>query len=321
MPPTVFIVGVGRSGTTLIYRIVQRLFRRRFGRDYTSSYEPLIWNRELFDREYEDCAHLFGKTSSLSVEGIYVHQQLPMFIEQPGSLADYAWSPLLQHFSREHGPTLPHVAKFIRMNGRLPLLRRLHPDAKIIVLLRNPVDSVNSVKGKFDYYGEDFYPSDFPRFCAERQAQLLLDPSQATWAERSAEYVLQMAMAAIEFTADDRNTLVVDYDQTAQAPGRLVRSLCRFLDFELEEKTLSVAQKRAGPVTPSVTLSEEEYEDASRYLAPYVRATAPYGPDLETLDAALSAKYLGRLTAPPLDTSLEGLTTNRLRALLRRAKG
>ena len=321
MPPAVFVVGVGRSGTTLIYRIVQRLFRRRFGRDYTSSYEPLIWNRELFDRDYEDCAHLFGKTSSLSVEGMYVHQQLPMFIDAPKDLSDYTALPLLRHFSREQGPTLPHVAKFIRMNGRLPLLRLLHPEAKIIVLLRNPVDSVNSVKGKFDYYGEDFYPSDFPRFCAERAGKLLLDPAQASWAERSAEYVLQMAMAAMAFAIDDRNTLVVDYDQTAQAPGRLVRSLCRFLEFEIEEKTLSVAQKRAGPVTPSVTLSQEEYEDASRYLEPYVRATAPYGPNLEALDATLVAKYEGRLTAPPLDTSLAGLTTNRLRALLRRAGG
>lgn len=319
-PPAVFIAGVGRSGTTLIYRIVQQMFGAAFGTAYYSTYEPMIWNWTLFNRPYEECRPLFGKTASLSFEGMYAHQRIPMFIRNPDEAAAYDWSPLFLHLSREKGPRMPHLAKLIRMNGRLPLLRRLHPEAKIILVVRNPVAAVNSLKGRFSYYGDDFYPTDFPRFCREVGTGLRLDPADASWAERQAEYVLHMTEAASRFAATDTLTRVIDYDVLGHHSEALTDALCSFLDIPITPEFIEVARTPAGPVTNTISLTREEFLDAQAYLAPYADAGAPWVLDLEALAAKVNERFQGPFSSTPVDTSLEGATTNRLRALLRRAR-
>lgn len=314
----VFVVGVGRSGTTLVYRTLQQIFSGLHGEDYASTYEPLIWNHELFDRPYEDCAPLFGKTASLSAEGIYLHQKIPLFIEQPEPIETYLWSPVIRHISALHGPGKPHLAKFIRMSGRLPLLRKLNARAKIVIVVRNPLDLVNSVKFKFSYFGDDFYSSDFARFCREREGKLLLDPENNSWAQRQAEYAYQMSCASLAFAASDKQTLVIDYDQLNAGEFSLAAKLCKFLGLETTEDAVVRSRQKRGPTTQSVQLQPSEFEQIKPYLSAYTRIDPDVVISNERLQRQIAMKYAAPFSGVALDESLEGLTTNRLRAMLRR---
>ena len=242
-----------------------------------------------------------------------------MFIQVPEAAERYLWSPLFRHLSSAHGPDTPHVAKFIRANGRLPLLRALNPHAKIILSIRNPVDLVNSVKHKFSYFGDDFYPSDFARFCRERSGQLLLNEAQNSWAERQAEYALQMTAAALDFASTDSQTLVLDYDARAKDAPRLLQDFCEFLSCPVHESVVQVAQTRTGPTTHGVNLSRDEFDDACKYLDAYAQLDGVVL-DSGTLRENLNARYQDQFSAEPLDEALEGLTTNRLRNLLLQAR-
>ena len=63
----VFVFGIGCSGTTMIYSLMQSIFSQLYGDSYFSSYEPFIWDKDKFNGPYEKVSGLFGKTSSMSI--------------------------------------------------------------------------------------------------------------------------------------------------------------------------------------------------------------------------------------------------------------
>ena len=82
----------------MTYDLLQSIFERKYGTSYFSSYEPYIWNREKFNCPYKDAASLFGRTSSLSIEGIHSHVTTPMFVDN--ALCDkHQYDEFLQHFT------------------------------------------------------------------------------------------------------------------------------------------------------------------------------------------------------------------------------
>lgn len=313
----VFVFGVARSGTTVTYALTQKIFARLFPDGFLSTYEPFIWDGELFNCPYDEAKKYFGKTSSLSIEGIYQHLQLPMFVKSPPALDESLDSAFFRHF---HSTDAPHVAKFIRGNGRMAVMRALNPTAKFVLIIRNPVDVINSAKHKLSFYGEDFYPSDFPRFCEQLQVcgKLILDQNGATWAEKQAEYCYQMCRAALEFAAQDENTLVVEYEKLSNGSPEVVEQLCLFLGTKFEGEYAEFLNKPTGPTTGSITLSREEFEEILPYAHHYQELLSRnmIFPG-ESLDETLK-KYRDRCITHPTDISLEGVTTNRLRNEIRK---
>lgn len=315
----VFVFGVGRSGTTMMYRLVQQAYLQKFGSDFKSTYEPFIWNRELFNGLYENVLTNFGKTASLSIEGIYHHLSLPLFSgELPNKKVQD--NDFLNHFAVGESPAKPHVAKFIRANGRMALFRRLNPSAKFILMLRNPVDVLNSVKHKFSFFGDDFYPSDYPRFCSELEDKLVRQPSEATWARRNAEYVYQMNLAAVEFAVSDKNTMIVEYDKyKAELPESAVR-VCDFLELAFSETVSKAATTSKGPVTSSISLSQGEFDEALEYGKLYWQMCEKFRLYSPLTADGLTQRYEGRCTQPDMDKSYDGLTTNQLRRIILKQK-
>ncbi len=170
------------------------------------------------------------------------------------------------------------------------------------------------------YFGDDFYPSDFPRFCRERSDRLVLDPERNSWAERQAEYVLQMTEAALTFARQDHQTLLLDYDQHFEDGDALAKMICDFLRVPLSENAARIAKSKAGPVTDSTMLTRGEFELARRYLGPYAKSGPGELLEENALLESIAARYVPPFAEAELDESLEGLTTNRLRNLLRRQK-
>lgn len=318
MAMDVFIFGVGCSGTTMTYSLLQGIFSEIYEADYYSTYEPFIWDKKKFNIPYEQAADLFGKTASISVEGIYHHSMTPMFTGKV-SRRFYKKNEFFRHFSASHGPHQPHLAKLIRGNGRMSIFRAINPKARFLLVLRNPVDNINCAKHKFSFFGEDFYPSDYPRFCQQvkKESGLVLDEEESNWAQRQAEYCYQMNRAALEFAIQDKHTYIIEYDAFIRDMPAAVNGLCDFLDTPVLGEYTDKLQQPTGPVTASNALSQAEYESIMSYDRLYSDLCEQAGVVRGKDTAAIHAQYDGNCDAIDLDTRHEGLTTNRLRRVIR----
>ena len=311
----VFVFGVGRSGTTMMYRLVQQMYLQRLDDNFRSTYEPFIWDRSLTNKLYENVTKIFGKTASLSIEGIYNHLSIPLFLEKASDIK-IPDNDFFYHFSNENKNSIPHIAKFIRANGRMSLFRYLNPSAKFILMIRNPVDVLNSVKHKFSFFGDDFYPSDYPRFCHELGDKLIRQPPEATWATRNAEYVYQMNLAAIEFSVSDKNTLIVEYNKYKAEPSESAAEVCEFLELEFDDSIGSEARTSKGPVTPSIALSQGEFDEVLEYGRLHRTMCEEFNLSTPFTINELVCRYEGHCTQPDMNTSYEGLVTNQLRRII-----
>ena len=170
----VAVLGVGRSGTTMIYKILQDILYYDTENRLDCVYEPFLWDRKTFDGPYEQVTRSFENIDALSYEGIYNHKKLPLFIPEQydlrGEPSAYAY---IKDFSTplQKGNSL--LIKLIRANGRFSLLKQCAPDLKSIFIIRNPIDVINSVINLFSFYGDDFYSSDFPRLIIESSNGLI----------------------------------------------------------------------------------------------------------------------------------------------------
>jgi len=316
-----FIFGVGCSGTTMIYSLLQSIFTRAYGENYYSTYEPFIWDREKFNRPYKKAGSLFGRTSSISVEGIYNHVKTPMFVDS-ASGDDYIDNEFFRHFTAAFGPGQPQLAKLIRGNGRMAVFRALNPQARFVLVLRNPVDNINCAKYKFSFYGEDFYPSDYPRFCEQLKKgnKLVLDQENANWAQRQAEYCYQMNRAAVDFAVLDKHTKILEYDSFTRDKSSFVMELCDFLETPFSDDYPDQLQRPVGSVTASNVLSQSEYETIFPYDRLYREVCERAGVARGKSAADIQHQYNGKCSAADFDSEHEESATNRLRRVINAQK-
>lgn len=314
-----FIFGVGCSGTTMSYNLLQGVFTNLYGENYFSSYEPFIWDKDKFNIPYKDASALFGRTSSLSVEGIYFHTQTPMFITGDFN-KNLINNKFFNRFSSISNFNPPHLVKFIRGNGRMPLFRKLNPEAKFLLMLRNPMDNINCAKYKFSFYGEDFYPSDYPRFCEELEDHLFMKKEVSCWAQRQAEYCYQMNRAALEFAVADENTLIFEYDEFIKNKRVSLSKLCKLLNIPFNPSLLKALETQTGPSTGNISLSQAEFEAIFPYSILYKKLCKKMGIRTGKRIAEIERKYNGKCTEDNLNTDYIESTTNPLRHIIRRQK-
>ena len=256
------IVAVGRSGTTIIHRLMLEIYVDRFGSDFDCLYEPFVWDSTAIGHYPLDGAResQFGRRDAMSEEGLYLHTKTPLFAD----------GPLPADTERQLGSylksstTKPLLAKFIRANGRLPLLDRLYPDGRFVLTVRNPLDVVNSVLTKFSFFGAEFHKNDYPRFAADiaRLHGMKLEPEHLLPAAyRAGLWCHFMNQYALRHAAGKPNYKVVVYEDFAKNREAYTRAICEHIGTPYKDAYGAATVKPVGKVThgaPALARSDLE---------------------------------------------------------------
>ena len=267
----VLISGIGRSGTTMMYQQIGRMMREAF-RATRYRYEPYLWDLNV---PYTAQAHF--SQQDLSSFGMHVHQAAPLFLTGDHPVHDEFLDAVFGHKADKPGDPAPPdswLVKIIRGNGRLePYLRRF-PELKVILCLRNPIDTLNSSLGMFSFTGEEFHRSDTPRLLAEvgeRFPHIALPQSPTpTNLATSAIWWRAFTEASLQTAADfpDRCYLFTHETFVAQPEAETSR-LTDFLGFSSADTFRSNINGPAGRKTSNSYLLSADIAELSPHLAYY----------------------------------------------------
>jgi len=294
---TINILGVGRSGTSALYSIIQKMAEDQLDGEVESIYEPFLRDQTLCGGDINELSIRanFKYIDSLSLEGMYNHSILPMLIKHPKQYKDNVFLNKLYgrqkqkgalHFWQKKQDNKKHrLVKYIRANGRYHLLNEVEPDAKSIFIIRNPFDVGNSVKRMFSFYGGEFHKDDQRRFIDEVNNVYGTNYEKETFENYLDEqlfYWYYMNRFALEsFETSKKKPLVVCYEMYVSDRKHILENICDHLAFNFDEKYISTAASVVGPKTKQKTLSTSEYKVADKYLTKYFHLLdthhIPYG--------------------------------------------
>lgn len=247
----VVIFGVGRSGTTALFKYMSRAFAL-LEADPEIRYEPFLWN--LDGSTPLDTS--FGNTAAHSIPGLYAHTRTPMFTQATDL-------PTLDRFVSDLSiQSTPSLVKFIRVCGRVEYFLNAWPNAKFVYIFRNPCSVINSVLPMFDFFGSEFHKTDKSRFPQETGIDAAVF-EQASYPQKQLMYWRAMNDAALLSSQKfpDRilpiaqEALMVDPEQTL----RTISDFC----FGGEAVTDDFMAGLAGGETPR-PLSYNFYNMASQ---------------------------------------------------------
>ncbi len=317
-PLRVIIFGAGRSGTTALYTLVQEIILDRPDHGADFIYEPFLRDKTFFNGRYNDVAKNAPLIDSLSFEGIFNHLQLPLFINDPQL---YEENDFLKRTLEPSGPGHHIAAKFIRANGRYPLLKQLFPDFKYIFITRNPADVVNSITRRFSFYGGEFHKDDYPRFI--RQVNRLYGTSHTPGTISSIEekelffweYSNRFALESIEKAGED--VLVICHEAYAADREYYARRICAFLETGYKEAYLEAAHAPAGPITTRFEVNPAVFDLYRRYLTGYFQLLRRFRIDIPCNEADILSKYRVTASARPAERPVYGLHGRAIAAKLK----
>ncbi|MEQ8300741.1 MAG: sulfotransferase [Hyphomonas sp.] len=316
------VSGVGRSGTTMAYSALLAAARAQdpgtLGR-----YEPFLWGAPTWDKLPGDIGDAFSRTDSINARGVYAHTESPLFHD--------ASHPALDSFIDETLPVgRPVVAKVIRGAGRLGAFLERDPDLKIVHLIRNPLDVVNSALLYFSFFGGEFHPSDEPRFNVEAAARFgdMHRPTfELTEAERSLEWWRLMNEAAYQSAQRFPKRLkIVPYEHLmADLPG-VMTGIVEFLGGSANLIDASGLSENVGPVTRWTSLQAVDRDAILPHVDAYFDDLRIFGVnrnpvDIAAMKARLLEKYAACKAGPAFTPQLEpSLAPTRVRSIAVKAR-
>jgi len=283
--PPVLIAGVGRSGTTAAFELLHGWLGAS-GRLGATCNEPSVWDSAALFRDGALNPDAFT-TQAYSARGILTHVETPLFLTGPDAAHD--------EFVRGLVPDGGGLVKMIRACGRLESWSRLHPGAKIVGVVRNPFDSLNSAHLHFSLLGDEFHVSDKRRLGAEIAARFgetpelpgSPDDKEHAWA---GYWWLYMNRALIEHrAAAPDNVFLLPYELLLENEAVARDRLAGFLGLDpADAPVVTEGRKRTGVTSKANrVLIEEEVEflkDFQRWYEDFL-----LGP-LET-DGLVSDRY------------------------------
>lgn len=318
MAKKIFIIGIGRSGTTAIYSILQRIIRIQLQKGVEFVYEPFLWDRSVFNKMYTDINDEFDNVSSLSVDAIYNHKKLPLFIDEE-HVHKYLNNGFVQSLTEPEVPNNILLAKYIRANGRILLLKQLAPDAKFIFLLRNPLDVINSSINMFSFYGGELFSSDYSRF--RRQVKEIWGENAASHKLRDVsecDYWFYMNRFVVDrYDDNDSNILPVFYENYIQNRGAELLRICEFMNVKFDQSYVAESERKIGPSNSFSNLTKRGYQSLLPYLERYQEFANILGQNID-LDK-INNKYQSRKFSESYLTRYDGKTVFYIkRALVKR---
>lgn len=315
------ILGVGRSGTTAIYTFLQEILMNQFGNDVDFVYEPFLWNKDVFNGKHSDVIGNFKYMDSISIEGIYHHQKLPLFIENPGK---YKKNEYLKSFFFRSNSRKNILIKCVRANGRFLLLNKICPKCKFIFIIRNPLDVINSVIVRFSFFGGEFHRDDFKRFADE--VNVLYGANQKievvkTQVEKEVLYWYYMNKFALEsFVKVKPKPLIICYEDYISQRKEWVDKICSFLELTPKDKFYSFSETPGGSKTETVNLNKQELKLLTWYLKKYQELLKIAGIGNSINYDKLIAKYEKFVPGDNREALVLGRTPNHMNNLIKKMR-
>jgi len=301
----VLVSGIGRSGTTMMYQQIALMMRDAFEAP-RFRYEPYLWNLNPSNTKLAN----YGP-ESLSARGMQVHQNAPLFLDGFHPIHEaFLWSLYGGAQSLPGDPEFPDawLAKIIRGSGRLESYLQAFPDLKIVICLRNPLDTLNSSLGMFSFTGEEFHVSDAPRLFAEVAQQLphldLPDPNTASHLEISAVWWRAFTEWSLRVARKypDR-CFVFRHELMAEREDALIDQLTDFLGFSSSRVFKMGLGETAGRKTTATHLLAADIAQMQPHLSYYLDEclAEDMSPDeRQRLEGRLLQRYAGGEFSPQL---------------------
>ena len=258
------VAGVGRSGTTAIYEALQNLAASGGGFDHF--YEPYLWGPPTWGPRFRSVATAFTTTNSIHAYGLRCHLETPLF-------ASDAQERLAAHGDFVHSlfkDGRSSLAKIIRGCGRLSDYLELRPEVKMVFVMRNPLDCVNSILENFSFFGDEFHPSDLPRFRRELEALGRPQPAFATECEAATAWWREMNEAALRsFEGHEERVFIAPYEAYSSDHEATARLLAEFLTSGVKNKKTTTLDRPVGPISRRINLRTDDRDHISPFQAAY----------------------------------------------------
>ncbi|MEM8504541.1 MAG: glycosyltransferase [Cyanobacteria bacterium P01_D01_bin.1] len=243
------IFGVGRSGTTALYVGVQHMVLNS-RTAWRFLYEPYLWSHRVFDAPFSTVAEQFQSTAALSVEGMYAHCTTPLFTDSGNAVHDRFLAAITEGSSNI-------LFKTIRANGRLQAFLEAFPDFKAVVVIRNPLDTINSVINRFSFFGDEFHPSDKSRFIDEVSRLFSIEEvgkqrNEVEWSLLWWQYMNHAALKTAKQHQD--RCLVLSYEAFNHNPIHALQYVGDFFGLNTDSLTFYDAYQPVGEVSKQVHL-------------------------------------------------------------------
>lgn len=294
----VLIAGIGRSGTTTLFEVLGRACLAAWP-DCECLYEPYLWNLPQARKTATAKGSPFTN-ENIDPFGLYVHRSVPLFLDTDVPL-HHQW--MERTFGPASEPHAPRVVKEIRAMGRLPAMLEARPDLRCVLVLRNPLDTINSSLGMFSFFGEEFHASDRPRFREELQARvgpLEIDWPAADdllgWSELWVRHFMAAGLAARRRFGE--RIFVVPYETYAKNKSRMLSRMLDFLGLEGSEQDASLMDRPAGPTTTERYLGEASIDRLIPAIEEYSSLCREFDSE-GALGPAFTAELIAKYKARP----------------------
>lgn len=314
----VCILGVGRSGTTALYSLIQEILIDQIKGNIDFVYEPFLWDKEAFNGKYRDVIDNFKYMNSVSIEGIYHHWKLPLFIIDPKT---YKKNQYLSDIFQKNKNSHSILIKFVRANGRFLLLKEICPDCKFIFIIRNPIDVINSAIVRFSFYGSEFHQDDFRRFVSEVNAlygDAIQEEKIGSQIEKEVLYWHYMNKFALDsYKKVENKPLIICHEDYISNRRLWLGRICDFLEIHRKESYYDLSQKKGGSSTNAINLTKSEFDLLTGYMPEYRELLENEGLGENLNDNEIMAKYKN---LPPKNARIElmlGRTPNHMNDRLR----
>ncbi len=308
MSKKLLIAGVGRSGTTAIYSLLQDIMESQYPKDIDYVYEPFLWDRQALNKLYKDIDPEWRYCSTLSVDAAFYNKKIPLLCG-PSMLdvGDGEREFIRRMFTPEGKTHL--LCKAIRINGRLPLVKHLDSDVKLIFMMRNPVDVINSSVEMFSFFGGDFYSSDYSRFIEEvkgiygQDILVRLGFKSDTYVQKEFLYWYFMNRFSVDYLRESGvDFLFLSYEEYVSNRVESIKKICKYVGITYDESFVESSKSVVGPVFSAASnLKKEEFT----YLD---SCSGCYEEFLASMGGQSSAVYLKTL---PKKYAEKGFSTGR----------
>lgn len=296
------ISGVGRSGTTMAYSALLSAATAQEP-DTLGRYEPFLWGEKTWDKFPQEMGSTFSHTDAISPKGLFAHTQTPLFLDEPNEVFD--------RFAEDVFPANENVvAKIIRGAGRLNAFLTRDPSLKVIHLVRNPLDVVNSSLQYFSFYGGEFHPSDEPRF-NEEAARLFPDHFRSTEglsdAGKAFEWWHLMNEAAFASAKRfNKRVKIVAYEYLMADTPAVLGEIIEFLGGSRDDLEAWSPEEKVGPITSYLAVKSGDRDALLPHVDAYFSDSRIFNQRKNKIDAkAAQAKLIAKYDAVQAGTAFK----------------